>query len=134
MSSFPNNYLTAPQNGNHGDLVEGHRNKMLSHYFNDGIWVMLYSVSDDGVVHWDSKSSVKMAAKFMKRDTFEISTATHHQHPCRTFVLVFGMTLELKNLRKTIFEFYQFPMKIILVGLCLKALNSIKKLHNLLNE
>ena len=70
MSSFPNNYLTAPQNGNHGDLVEGHRNKMLSHYFNDGIWVMLYSVSDDGVVHWDSRSSVKMAAKFMKRDTF----------------------------------------------------------------
>ena len=60
----------------------------------------------------------------------EISTATPHQHPCRTFVLVFGMTLEIKNLRKTIFEFYQFPVKIILVGLCLKALNSIEKLHH----
>ena len=35
-----------------------------------------------------------------------------------------------KNLRKTIFEFYQFPVKIILVGLCLKALNSIEKLHH----
>merc|ERR1712001_219668 len=61
----------------------------------------------------------------------EISTATPHQHPCRTFVLVFGMTLDIKNLRKTIFEFYQFPVKIILVGLCLKALNSIKNLHHL---
>ena len=40
------------------------------------------------------------------------------------------MTLEIKNLRKTIFEFYQFPVKIILVGLCLKALNSIEKLHH----
>ena len=60
----------------------------------------------------------------------EISTATPHQHPCQTFVLVFGMTLEIKNLRKTIFEFYQFPVKIILVGLCLKALNSIEKLHH----
>ena len=64
----------------------------------------------------------------------EISTATPHQLPCQTFVLVFGMTLEIKNLRKTIFEFYQFPVKIILVGLCLKSLNSIEKLHNLLNE
>ena len=61
----------------------------------------------------------------------KISTATPHQHPCRTFVLVFGMTLEIKNLRKTIFEFYQFPVKIILVGLCLKALNSIENLHHL---
>jgi len=52
----------------------------------------------------------------------EISTATPHQHPCRTFVLVFGMTLEIKNLRKTIFEFYQFPVKIILVSLCTEDL------------
>ena len=28
-------------------------------------------------------------------------------------------------------EFYQFPVKIILVGLCLKALNSIEKLHRI---
>ena len=60
----------------------------------------------------------------------KISTATPKQHPCQTFVLIFGMTLEIKNLRKTIFEFYQFPVKIILVGLCLKALNSIEKLHH----
>ena len=31
-------------------------------------------------------------------------------------------------MRKTSFQFYQFPMKIIPVGLCLKALNLIKNL------
>ena len=31
-------------------------------------------------------------------------------------------------MRKTTFQFYQFPMKIIPIGLCLKALNSIENL------
>ena len=34
----------------------------------------------------------------------EISTGTPHQHPCRTFVLVFGRTLEIKKLEKNHFE------------------------------
>ena len=40
------------------------------------------------------------------------------------------MTLKIKNLRKIIFQFYQFTVKIISVGLCLKALNSIENLHH----
>ena len=46
------------------------------------------------------------------------------------FCIGFWNDIGDKNLRKTIFEFYQFPVKIILVGLCLKALNSIEKLHH----
>ena len=59
----------------------------------------------------------------------QISMATPQKHPCQAFVLVFGMTLEIKKIRKkNTFQFYQFPIKIIPVGLCLKALNSIKNL------
>jgi len=41
------------------------------------------------------------------------------------------MTLEIKKLRKTTFQYNQFPVKIISVGLCLKALISIENLHHL---
>ena len=37
------------------------------------------------------------------------------------FCIGFWNDIGNKNLRKTIFDFYQFPVKIILVGLCLKA-------------
>ena len=104
------------------------------------VWksIKLYIEIQDQVKKWRPNSwNVTHSYRWLFSNKFfifaffvEISTATPHQHPCRTFVLVFGMTLEIKNLRKTIFEFYQFPVKIILVGLCLKALNSIEKLHH----
>ena len=42
---------------------------------------------------------------------------TPQKPPCRAFVLVFCMTMEMIKLRKNNFQFYQFPMQIILVGL-----------------
>ena len=56
-------------------------------------------------------------AKFSKHGAFilclalrvKISNATPHQHPCRTFVLVLGMALEIKKLRKTHSNITIFP-------------------------
>ena len=78
-----------------------------------------------------------MAAKFMKRDTFIqkvifeqifhflIFLQNFNCHTSQTsipnFCIGFWNDIGNKNLRKTIFDFYQFPVKIILVGLCLKA-------------
>jgi len=88
-------------------------------------------------LHWDSRSSENMAAKFMKRDTFIqkvifeqifhfwIFLQNFNCHTSQTsipnFCIGFWNDIGNKNLRKTIFDFYQFPVKIILVGLCLKA-------------
>ena len=47
------------------------------------------------------------------------------------FCIGFWNDIEDKSLRKTIFQFYQFTVKIISVVPCLKALNSIENLHNL---
>ena len=47
------------------------------------------------------------------------------------FCIGFWNDIEDKGLRKTIFQFYQFNVKIISVVPCLKALNSIKNLHHL---
>ena len=41
-------------------------------------------------------------------------TATLHKHPCRTFVLVFGMTLEIKIWEKPFLSFTNFPWKLSL--------------------
>ena len=88
-------------------------------------------------INWDSRSSENMAAKFMKRDTFIqkvifeqifhfwIFLQNFNCHTSQTsipnFCIGFWNDIGNKNLRKTIFDFYQFPVKIILVGLCLKA-------------
>ena len=88
-------------------------------------------------LNWDSRSSENMAAKFMKRDTFIqkvifeqifhfwIFLQNFNCHTSQTsipnFCIGFWNDIGNKNLRKTIFDFYQFPVKIILVGLCLKA-------------
>ena len=47
------------------------------------------------------------------------------------FCIGFWNDIGYKNLRKTIFEFYQFPVKIIPVDLCLKTLNSIENFHHI---
>ena len=97
-------------------------------------------------LHWDSRSSENMAAKFMKRDTFIqkvifeqifhfwIFLQNFNCHTSQTsipnFCIGFWNDIEDKSLRKTIFQFYQFTVKIILVVPCLKALNSIENLHH----
>ena len=43
---------------------------------------------------------------------FKISTATPHKHPYPTFVLVFGMTLEIKTWEKPFLIFINFPWKL----------------------
>ena len=48
---------------------------------------------------------------FRRNFNCHTSPLVSHQHPCRTFVLVFGMTLEIKKRRKTIFKFYQFSVQ-----------------------
>ena len=83
----------------------------------------------------------------MKRDIFiQMVIFEHFYHFCifrqnfnchtsptsmANFCIGFWNDNEDKSLRKTIFQFYQFSVKIIWVGLCLKVLNSTKNLHNL---
>ena len=98
-------------------------------------------------LNWDSRSSENMAAKFMKRDIFiQMVIFEHFFHFCifrqnfnchtsptsmANFCIGFWNDIEDKSLRKTIFKFYQFTVKIISVVPCLKALNSIENLHHL---
>ena len=99
--------------------------------------IQVQSISTMWDLDWDSRSSENMAAKFMKRDTFIqkvifeqifhfwIFLQNFNCHTSQTsipnFCIGFWNDIGNKNLRKTIFDFYQFPVKIILVGLCLKA-------------
>ena len=83
----------------------------------------------------------------MKRDIFiQMVIFEHFFHFCifcqnfnchtsptsmANFCIGFWNDIEDKSLRKTIFQFYQFTVKIISVVPCLKALNSIENLHHL---
>ena len=110
-------------------LIRGLINLSFQHLWMNG--------SHMNSLDWDSRSSENMAAKFMKRDTFIqkvifeqifhfwIFLQNFNCHTSQTsipnFCIGFWNDIGNKNLRKTIFDFYQFPVKIILVGLCLKA-------------